>query len=288
MQTWGLMITEKSPETNPIPLDFVFDTMGSSSQNSSLLLDDIYCTPMESLDYSDTHSCFQSDPWLQCTALDEDPFQLFQNIPAESVNSTDLSILSQIQTNPESQLGLCLEKQPIISREAFELGVHNNCKGLITPALPSQRRRSAFVEWKASGIVLQPPTPKSRSQCLLKRCIRLLNDMRRHRILSAPILIANPHGCSTGDGTHLVPTSNKLAIHHVIAERKRREQMNHIFSSLRALLPPLNPKKSRATILLQTKEYLIQLMKRIEELEQRNSELEEALLTARRSTGNQT
>eukprot|EP01018_Ginkgo_biloba_P022739 Gb_37668 [translate_table: standard] len=263
--------------TNASPLDFVFDTMDSASQYSNLLLDDIYCTPMESLDYSDTHSCFESEPWLQCTAL-HDSFQLFQNIPAESVNSADLSILSQIQTNPESQLGLSLEKQPIISHEAFELGAHNNCKDLISPALPSQRRRSAFVEWKARETVLQPSTPKSLSQCLLKRCIRLLNDINRHR-MPTPILITNP-GCSSGGGNHLMPTSNKIAIHHVIAERKRREQMNHIFSALRALLPSLNPKKSRATILLQTKEYLIQMKNRIEELEQRNRELEAALLTA--------
>ncbi|XP_074588644.1 putative transcription factor bHLH041 [Curcuma longa] len=63
--------------------------------------------------------------------------------------------------------------------------------------------------------------------------------------------------------------------HHVISERKRREKLNEQFNALKALLP-LEPKikKDKATLLVNTKNYLNLLKTQIKELEERNRVLE--------------
>nr|WPD96597.1 bHLH32 protein [Stylosanthes guianensis subsp. guianensis] len=68
------------------------------------------------------------------------------------------------------------------------------------------------------------------------------------------------------------PSSN-TQLHHMIAERRRREKLNDNFQALRALLPH-GTKKDKASILTTAKETLSSLTAEIEKLRIRNQELE--------------
>ncbi|KAL4563814.1 hypothetical protein LXL04_027860 [Taraxacum kok-saghyz] len=67
------------------------------------------------------------------------------------------------------------------------------------------------------------------------------------------------------------PTSNQL--HHMIAERKRREKINESLEALKSLLPP-GSKKDKASVLSKTKEYINSLKSQVKELDKRNKILE--------------
>lgn len=136
-----------------------------------------------------------------------------------------------------------------------------------------QKRNSAFVEWKATNPNLPDSCKPINDLSLQNRCIRFLNDINNHKIRS-------PRYKNNCDDWSMTVCNNydKLAINHLVAERKRRGQMNDIFSALRAVVPVKPKKAGRATVLLQTKDYVIHLKKCIQQLEQRNRELEALLL----------
>ncbi|KAL9440900.1 hypothetical protein AB3S75_019557 [Citrus x aurantiifolia] len=67
------------------------------------------------------------------------------------------------------------------------------------------------------------------------------------------------------------PTSTQL--HHMISERKRREKLNESFHALRSLLPP-GTKKDKASLLINTREYLSSLKAQVDELSRRSQILE--------------
>ncbi|KAL7591313.1 hypothetical protein Lser_V15G32839 [Lactuca serriola] len=67
------------------------------------------------------------------------------------------------------------------------------------------------------------------------------------------------------------PTSNQL--HHMIAERKRREKINESLEALKSLLPP-GSKKDKASVLSKTKDYINSLKSQVNELNRRNKILE--------------
>ncbi|KAI3495728.1 hypothetical protein L1887_38074 [Cichorium endivia] len=67
------------------------------------------------------------------------------------------------------------------------------------------------------------------------------------------------------------PTSNQL--HHMIAERKRREKINESLEALKSLLPP-GSKKDKASVLSKTKEYINSLKSQVKELDKKNRILE--------------
>ncbi|KAF9680451.1 hypothetical protein SADUNF_Sadunf06G0122500 [Salix dunnii] len=73
------------------------------------------------------------------------------------------------------------------------------------------------------------------------------------------------------------PTSTQL--HHMIAERKRREKINESFKALRSILP-LETKKDKASVLTRTREYLTSLKAQVEELSRKNQKLEAQLSKA--------
>ncbi|KAG6521108.1 hypothetical protein ZIOFF_018174 [Zingiber officinale] len=81
---------------------------------------------------------------------------------------------------------------------------------------------------------------------------------------------------------HQQPTRSHS--HHVISERKRREKLNEQFNALKALLP-LEPKikKDKATLLVNTKNYLNLLKAQIKELEEKNRVLEMQVLQVPRN-----
>ncbi|CAL9188118.1 unnamed protein product [Musa hybrid cultivar] len=71
-------------------------------------------------------------------------------------------------------------------------------------------------------------------------------------------------------------TSNQL--HHVISERRRRVKLNDSFETLGTLLPPAS-KKDKASVLINTRNYLNTLRTQITELEEKNRSLETHLRT---------
>lgn len=89
----------------------------------------------------------------------------------------------------------------------------------------------AFKKWNPNPYLKS--LPSKRGQSIHKRCIRLLNDISNHRIDSDSRNVS-----MRGDvEINVRHNYDKLAIHHVIAERRRREDMNEMFSTLRGLLP---------------------------------------------------
>ncbi|XP_057752906.1 putative transcription factor bHLH041 [Arachis stenosperma] len=136
---------------------------------------------------------------------------------------------------------------------------HQNLPYNITVVHPES---SAFKRYRTEpepGPERVPESLRSR-QSLMKRSLaffRSINAMRiRERIQATR------------------PSSTQL--HHMIAERRRREKLNDNFQALRALLPP-GTKKDKASILTTAKETLSSLMAEIEKLRIRNHELESRL-----------
>ncbi|XP_057817153.1 transcription factor BHLH42 isoform X2 [Cryptomeria japonica] len=128
---------------------------------------------------------------------------------------------------------------------------------------------STFAKWNGSSS-LPCLQPQKSQQALHKRCIRFLKCINDHRM--SPF--DERHGGRVGT-VNKHDDYDKLAIHHVVAERKRREEMSQMFSALRELLP-VNP-KGKAPVLLQTIDYVAHLKQRVEQLERRNGELEALL-----------
>ncbi|GLJ24607.1 hypothetical protein SUGI_0470490 [Cryptomeria japonica] len=140
-------------------------------------------------------------------------------------------------------------------------------KQLMNTTIPWLNSGSAFVEWRnyrPPFTSLQP----TKSQFLHKRCISFLSCIQTHKISS----FNSNNGGKSGLNINC-KINGKLAIHHAVAERKRREEMKKIVFALRSLLPAYS-KKSKAKVLLQTIDYVNHLKRRVEVLEKRNSELE--------------
>ncbi|GLJ24604.1 hypothetical protein SUGI_0470410 [Cryptomeria japonica] len=140
-------------------------------------------------------------------------------------------------------------------------------KQFLNSAIPSLNSPSAFLEWKNYRPPLGPQQPR-KSQSLHKRCMRFLNCLNDHKINLLNTSKSEKSGISINHEIY-----DKLAIHHVIAERKRRGEINDTISALYALLPKC-PKKSKSTVLLHTIDYVNHLKQRVELLERRNQELE--------------
>ncbi|KAL3825293.1 hypothetical protein ACJIZ3_021322 [Penstemon smallii] len=70
-----------------------------------------------------------------------------------------------------------------------------------------------------------------------------------------------------------------VQLHHMIAERKRREKINESFQVLRSLLPA-GSKKDKASVLGNTTEFLSSLKSQVEELSKRNQILEAQLINS--------
>ncbi|KAK9275803.1 hypothetical protein L1049_023073 [Liquidambar formosana] len=123
---------------------------------------------------------------------------------------------------------------------------------------------SAFKNYASSLAPTNPMRANLRRQSMLKRAIgyfksvsSLIRSSQREQI----------QGSRTPTGTQL---------HHMISERKRREKLNESFQALRSLLPP-GSKKDKASVLINTREYLSSLKSQVYELGRKNQLLEAQL-----------
>ncbi|GLJ24608.1 hypothetical protein SUGI_0470500 [Cryptomeria japonica] len=140
-------------------------------------------------------------------------------------------------------------------------------KHFMDTTIPWLNSGNAFVEWRNYSPPFTSLQP-TKSQFLHKRCISFLSCIQTHKISS---FNANNGGKSGLNNNCKI--YDKLAIHHAVAERKRREEMRKIVFVLRSLLPA-HCKRSKAKVLLKTIDYVNYLKRRVEVLEKRNSELE--------------
>ncbi|XAR53445.1 hypothetical protein NMG60_11021999 [Bertholletia excelsa] len=201
---------------------------------------------------------------LSMDSPEQSPF-LF-NIPSTSYLSESsisplhqaLQTLGQIQNPPfptsESEVSA-------ITKAIFAAISSPSSSSSQPPNFPLSQRSSAFKRYGSSLPPSVPGTTRVRRQNMTKRAITFLRNLRlimtRERV----------------QGT--IPTTTQL--HHMIAERKRREKLNESFQALRSLLPP-GSKKDKASVLASTTEYLASLKAQVEELTKRNQQLEAQLL----------
>ncbi|KMZ63399.1 hypothetical protein ZOSMA_40G00280 [Zostera marina] len=103
---------------------------------------------------------------------------------------------------------------------------------------------------------------------LIFSMMRSINDRRVAQLAAASAAAASVQE------HHYTKTDNQ--VHHMISERKRREKLNKSFFALRSELPP-RTKKDKASILMATREYLMELKSRISIIKSKNQELENHL-----------
>lgn len=254
------------------------DKMSSRTPSPKFLLDGIYTTSLEAIDRSiidDYHVCeldsLQPPPDWQPDLLES----VATDYPCAPFPSPSSSDLVSSDLFPQCQIAIYNEQPSLQEEESIVLHspevIHVNWKDLGLSF--GKKNDSAFIKWKAVNPDLPRYGKPKKYWSLQKRFIRFLNDINNQKILRPP-----SYNNNCGEPSVVISSNyDKLAIHHVVAERKRREQMSDVFSALRALVP-LKPKNaSRATVLLQTKDYVIELKRNIKQLEERNRELEELL-----------
>ncbi|KAK4764295.1 hypothetical protein SAY87_013733 [Trapa incisa] len=83
---------------------------------------------------------------------------------------------------------------------------------------------------------------------------------------------------------HLLSLQDSVQLHHIMTERRRRENYNKCIEALKELLPPDGIKRDKISVLESAREYLTSLEAQIKELHQRNSALEKRLLQAKGAT----
>lgn len=245
--------------------------MSSRTPSPKFLLDGIYTTSVEAINRSiiDEYNVCELDflqplpdwqPDLLESVATNYPCASFPS-PSSDLVSPDL--LPQCQMDEPS-----LQEEESIVLHSTE-GIHVNWKDLGLSF--GNKNDSAFIKWKAVNPDLPRYCRPKEYRSLQKRCIRFLNDINNHKTLRPP-----SYNNNCGEPSMVISSNyDKLAIHHVVAERKRRQQMSDVFFALRALVPVKPKNASRATVLLQTKDYVIELKKNIKQLEERNRELEE-------------
>eukprot|EP00253_Pinus_taeda_P034367 PITA_34367 len=254
------------------------DKMSSRMPSPKFLLDGIYKTSVEAIDRSiiDDYNVCELDflqplpDWqpdlLESVATDY-PSASFPSPSSSDLVSSDLLPQCQIiiyNEQPSQQ-----EEESIVLHSA--VGIHGNWNDLGLSF--GKKNDSAFVKWKAVNPDLPRYCKQKKYWSLQKRCIGFLNDINNHKTLRPP-----SYNNNCGEPSVVISSSyDKLAIQHVVAERKRREQMSDVFSVLRALVPVKPKNASRATVLLRTKDYVIELKRNIKQLSERNRELEELL-----------
>ncbi|KAK9099329.1 hypothetical protein Syun_026374 [Stephania yunnanensis] len=158
-----------------------------------------------------------------------------------------LAVMSSPSSSSSSYPQPQLELQDRGGRSAFER-YNNNASSSTASTQAHQNARMKAISHKPS---------------MMKKVFALLQSMNLRRIEEQSMMRSRPP-----------PTTSQL--HHKISERKRREKLNESFQELKSMLPPC-PKRDKASVLANTREYLSSLKREISELKQKNQELETRL-----------
>lgn len=111
--------------------------------------------------------------------------------------------------------------------------------------------------------------------------IRAISAFRRQSILKRAISYYTRLNIARREYTAGPSRPTSTQLHHMISERKRREKLNESFHALRSLLPP-GAKKDKASLLINTRDYLSSLKAQVDELSRRNQILEAQVLPTAR------
>ncbi|KAK9131172.1 hypothetical protein Sjap_011659 [Stephania japonica] len=172
----------------------------------------------------------------------------FPNSECEDAAMTKamLAVISSPSSSSSSYQQPQLELQDRGRRSAFERYNNNACSSTSTQVHQNVRMKAT-----------------SHKPSMMKKVFAMLESMNLRRIDEQSMMRSRPP-----------PTTSQL--HHKISERKRREKLNESFQELKSMLPPC-PKRDKASVLANTREYLSSLKREISELKQKNQELETRL-----------
>lgn len=146
----------------------------------------------------------------------------------------------------------------------------NAADNLMSMPQSIQYRPTAFVSYLRPAHSLCVNTGK---QDLMKRSFNFLRNVYEKKREAQRL-----SQCSDIQETHKfdVSVQNKAAFHHMLAERNRRVKLKQHFSLLQSLLPR-NSKRDKYSVLSNIINYMSELKRREDELQQRNRALEESL-----------
>ncbi|XP_052107365.1 putative transcription factor bHLH041 [Arachis duranensis] len=185
-----------------------------------------------------------------------------------------------------SSLGGVLLPAPEGEQEAIIRAILHVISSSSSPATttsqPPPYNNSAFRAYPSTTYNLV--TSSSRRFSLMKRSIefsRTLHLMRIRDRFHFQRQHQPPHPLIIGTQN----ANNNKHLHHIILERRRRENENKCFRELRALLPP-GTKKHKSSVLIAAKEALKSLIAEIEKLNIRNQQLKTLLGSSSSSYGN--
>ncbi|KAF9686972.1 hypothetical protein SADUNF_Sadunf02G0045600 [Salix dunnii] len=232
--------------------------LGSPDDGSNNLgLDFPLICPDSLIDHQSRADSFRAESARRWTMLQENPFS--SGLQPSASGPPPLEESAQEDTRYSQTVSTILQNQPIQLEAEPSLNEYEACSDL-----------SAFGKWmNRSDHYLNVPVDTS-SQWLLKYILftvpHLHNSYRQE----------NSPKSRDGDVTNKFrkgTPQDELSANHVLAERRRREKLNERFIILRSLVPFVT-KMDKASILGDTIEYVKQLLKKIQDLEACNKQME--------------
>ncbi|KAG5250611.1 basic helix-loop-helix protein [Salix suchowensis] len=232
--------------------------LGSPDDGSNNLGLDFPLICQDSLmDHHSRADSFRAESARRWTMLQENPFS--SSLQPSASGPPPLDESAQEDTRYSQTVSTILQNQTIQLAAEPSLNEYEACSDL-----------SAFAKWmNRSDHYLNVPV-ETTSQWLLKYILftvpHLHNNYRQE----------NSPKSRDGDATNKFrkgTPQDELSANHVLAERRRREKLNERFIILRSLVPFVT-KMDKASILGDTIEYVKQLLKKIQDLEAFNKQME--------------
>ncbi|MQM00034.1 hypothetical protein Taro_032764 [Colocasia esculenta] len=257
------MFSEEFLQQSPLGEIFLADQSRPSSSSSSLRSVSVGSPEYSSLILTKarTSSCVPAVDTTTEVSIDQQPTQAMPatTLPPHQVTMHAYGQTRSIQfpTPAADDAAIASAMLAVISASSPSSSVHTSAShSLERQVMEGSRRGRAFRSYNQALAPSVEPRHFSHGQRMIKMAHAMLRQL------------------STMSVYPRVPTSNQL--HHMIAERKRREKLNESFAALRMLLPQ-GTKKDKASILTKAKEYLNSLKAQISDLEEKNRLMETRL-----------
>ncbi|KAJ7006250.1 transcription factor BHLH42-like [Populus alba x Populus x berolinensis] len=233
--------------------------LGSPDDGSNNLdLDFPLISPESLMDHQSRADSFRTESARRwAPMLQDNPFS--GSLQPSASGSPPLVDLAQEDTHYSQTVTTILQNQPI------ELAAEPSLN-----AYEAYSTESAFAKWmNRSDHCLNVPV-ETTSQWLLKYILFTVPYLHsKYREENSP---KSRDGDATNKFRKGTP-QDELSANHVLAERRRREKLNERFIILRSLVPFVT-KMDKASILGDTIEYVKQLLKKIQDLEACNKQME--------------